>query len=81
METEVGSGMAATTILSAIVALCAVGELESVTLAVKLKVPAALGVPEICPVEALRLKPVGNDPALTLHVFGLVPPLAASVVP
>ena len=35
--------------------------LLSVTLTVKLKVPAAVGVPEICP-AALRLRPAGKLP-------------------
>ena len=50
----------ATVIESDAVAVCA-GLEESVTLAVKLYVPDALGVPEICPPVA-RLNPVGNCP-------------------
>jgi hypothetical protein len=54
------------------------GELESVTLTVKLKVPDAVGVPEIVPlVESVRAP--GNDPELTLQLYGVVPPVAASV--
>ncbi len=68
METGVAVDAAAITILSACVLLCAVGAVESVTWTVKLKVPAALGVPESCPVEAMRLRPVGNDPAVTLQL-------------
>jgi hypothetical protein len=45
------------------VADCA-GELESVTLAVKLNVPDCVGVPETCPVLAFRLSPFGSLPAL-----------------
>jgi hypothetical protein len=77
----VEDGGGPTTMLSAIVLLPAAREVESVTWTVKLKVPAAPGVPEICPVDALRLRPVGNDPALTLHAYGRVPPLATSAVP
>jgi hypothetical protein len=56
------------------------GLLESVTWTVKLKVPMVVGVPEITPVAALSVKPVGSDPLAIDHVYGEVPPLAASVV-
>jgi hypothetical protein len=60
----------------------ATGLLESFAVAVKLKVPLAVGVPEIVP-EAVavpcKLKPVGRLPVVTLHVTGNVPPLAATV--
>jgi hypothetical protein len=55
------------------------GEPESVTFIVKAKVPAAFGVPEIVPVEDM-VRPPGNAPELTLQLYGVVPPLAASVV-
>jgi hypothetical protein len=43
------------------------GELESVTLTVKLEVPVAVGVPEIVPaLESVR--PAGRDPELIDHV-------------
>jgi hypothetical protein len=52
-----------TVIDSASVALWGVGELESVTWAVKLVVPGApVGVPEMAPVEALRCSPGGRPP-------------------
>ena len=52
----------------------------SVTLAVKLDVPVAVGVPEITP-AALRDSPDGSVPLeRMLHVYGVVPPVAASVV-
>ena len=54
------SAGAATVIDNADVAVCA-GLEESVTLAVKLKAPEAVGVPEICPLVD-RLRPVGNWP-------------------
>jgi hypothetical protein len=41
--------------------LCA-GLLESVTLAVKLKVPAAVGVPEMRPLEEFSERPAGRLP-------------------
>jgi hypothetical protein len=50
----------------------------SAALMVKLKVPDAVGVPLKTPAE-LKLNPAGSVPALTDHVYGVVPPLAASV--
>ena len=52
--------------LSAFVVFCA-GLLESLTCAVKLKVPAALGVPVIAPLFAFRFKPAGRAPATIDH--------------
>ena len=75
-----GVTAAATVRVSAFVAVCAVGEVESVTLAVKLKVPDAVGVPEIAPVAADRVRPAGNAPELMLQLYGAAPPVAASVV-
>ena len=70
---------AATVRVNDFVAVCAVGVVESVTLAVKLKEPEAVGVPEIVPAED-SVRPPGNAPALMLQPYGVVPPLAASVV-
>ena len=72
-----GCGAAAIAILSAFVA-----ELfaASVTFTVNDEVPAVVGVPEIAPVDAVKLKPAGNVPALTLQVYGAVPLLACNVV-
>src|SRR5579872_2103275 len=53
--------------------------LASVTLTVKLDVPAAVGVPESTPVEALSVIPAGSVPLLTDQVYGAVPPLTVSV--
>jgi hypothetical protein len=53
-----------------------VGLEESETVAVKLKVPLAVGVPEIRPVLAARLRPAGRLPALIDQVYGVVPPVA-----
>jgi len=57
-------------------ALLAVVELLSVALTVKFAVPAADGVPLICPAE-LSDRPGGNAPDVIDHVYGGVPPLAA----
>ncbi len=68
---------AATAMLNFCVALCAVGVVESVTFTVKPKVPAAVGVPEIAPVEAFKFRPGGREEALMDQVYGVVPPVAA----
>jgi hypothetical protein len=59
----------------------AVIELASVTSAVKLNgLPVVVvGVPVMAPVEAFRLNPPGRAPLDTLHVKGVVPPVAVSV--
>ena len=59
---------------------CAVGAVESVTLAVKLNDPAVVGVPEIVPLAAAIVRPAGNVPELMLQLYGVVPPLAANIV-
>ena len=53
--------------------------LASVTFTVNDEVPDAVGVPEIAPVEAFSDRPAGSEPLLTLHEYGVVPPLACSV--
>ena len=47
----------------------------SVTLAVKLKVPAIVGVPERIP-DAARLTPGGGEPLVMLQVKGGLSPVA-----
>ena len=51
----------------------------SVAVIVKLKVPLALVVPVIAPVDVFNDKPVGKAPALTANVYGAVPPDAVIV--
>jgi hypothetical protein len=51
----------------------------SVTRTVKLAVPAVVGVPEMIPVLAARLKPAGKVPVVIDHVNGVVPPLTPNV--
>src|SRR3954467_79258 len=70
--------LALTAILSAFVAVC---PLLSLTCAMKLLVPELLGVPEIVPVEAPRVSPAGRVPETTDQLYGVTPPLAASVAP
>ena len=52
--------------------------LASVTCAVKLDAPGFVGVPLITPVFWFNDKPLGRDPMTIDHVYGCVPPLAAS---
>jgi hypothetical protein len=49
------------------VAVCGVG-LESFACAVKVKVPAVVGVPVIAPEEEFRFSPGGRDPEVILQV-------------
>jgi len=56
----------ATVMPSAIVALSAVGAVESVTFAVKLNVLDADGIPEILP-ELFKVRPGGSVPLPILH--------------
>jgi hypothetical protein len=50
----------------------------SVTFAVKVDDPAAVGVPVIAP-PADKLSPAGRDPFANDHEYPPVPPVAASV--
>ena len=63
-----GVTAAATVMLNDFVAVCAVGAVESVTLTVKLNVPAVVGVPEIVPLAVASVRPPGNAPALMLQL-------------
>src|SRR5690242_20340319 len=59
--------------------LLPVQPLASVTIIVKLKVPSADGLPEIKPLLALSVRPLGNEPETTWKVNGATPPTALSV--
>ena len=48
---------------------------ESTTCAVKLNVPAVVGVPVIAPVEAFNVSPGGSDPLMIENVYGATPPV------
>ena len=50
---------------------------ESTTLNVTVLLPVAVGVPASAP-PALSVRPLGNVPVRTLHVYGSVPPVAAT---
>jgi hypothetical protein len=52
--------------------------LLSVTVVVKVEVPVAVGVPEMVPVVAARVRPAGRLPELIDHVYDGVPPVADS---
>jgi len=78
VETCTGGTEAEVVMLRFAVMLCA-GELESVRVTVNENVPTAVGVPLICP-ELLSVRPDGREPELIDQLYGVVPPLAASVV-
>jgi hypothetical protein len=59
-------------------AFCAVNPDESLAVAVNWNVPLDVGVPEITP-PPLKFNPAGREPDVMLHVYGGVPPVAASV--
>jgi hypothetical protein len=52
---------------------------ESLTWIINGKLPACVGVPEICPFDAPSVRPAGNEPELTDQVYGKAPPVAVSV--
>jgi hypothetical protein len=69
-------GAAAETVIEAEADLVWAGLLLSFTVAVKLEVPVAVGVPEMVPVVAARLSPAGRLPELIDHVYEGLPPAA-----
>lgn len=52
---------------------------ESRTMVANVKDPACAGVPEIVPLDELRLKPVGNCPPDVTQEYGGTPPVTAKV--
>jgi hypothetical protein len=76
MEGCVIEGAALTVKLSAFVAA---SELASVTCIVKLLTPLPVGLPEIAPVLGVSASPVGKAPETIDQVYGVAPPVAASV--
>jgi hypothetical protein len=74
-----GAGVLAVVRVSDTVAVCA-GLLESVTLKVSAAPEtAAVGVPVIAPVAVFSDNPAGRVPLVSAQLYGVVPPLAASV--
>ena len=59
--------------------LVAVAPILSVTMIVKLKVPAVVGVPAIAPVDGVRVSPAGSKPVESDQVYGTAPPIAVRV--
>lgn len=66
------------TVIDAVADLAWEGLLLSVTVVVKVEVPVAVGVPEMVPVVAARVKPAGRLPELIDHEYNGVPPVAES---
>jgi hypothetical protein len=63
-----GDAGAEPTVIEAEADLLWAGLLLSFTVAVKAEVPVAVGIPEIVPEVAARVRPAGNLPALMDHV-------------
>ena len=59
-----------------LVPVVAVFPFESTTFAVKVKLPAVVGVPVIAPVEASNVRPGGKEPEVIEKVYGGTPPVA-----
>jgi hypothetical protein len=53
--------------------------LTSVAVILKLKTPGVVGVPEIRPVDGLRVRPFGSAPDEMVKVYGGIPPVAETV--
>jgi hypothetical protein len=73
-----GGALALVLMEKGLVAFCTCEE-ESVTCTVKLDWAALVGVPLIVPL-LVKLRPAGNVPDAIVHEYGLVPPVALSVV-
>jgi len=56
------------------------GELESLTCTVNAVLPEDEGIPEIAPELAFNESPAGNEPLEIDQPYGVVPPVAASVL-
>jgi hypothetical protein len=69
-------GAGAATIIDRGADLLCTGLPASVTDAVKLDVPLAVGLPEIRPLDVFRVSPAGSCPEAMLQVYGAVPPVA-----
>ena len=65
-------------IVNCLLAVCAV-VLESLTCTLNVKLPTWLGLPLKAPLEEFNPNPAGREPEVTDHVYGAVPPAAASV--
>ena len=74
-ETVIANAGAVMMIESGIDLVCA-GLDASATVAVTLKVPVTVGVPETRPVVAPRLSPAGRLPAVMDQLYGVMPPVA-----
>jgi hypothetical protein len=79
-EEEVIVSAAGATASDRVTDLVWAGVPASPTVAVRLTVPAAVGVPEIIPSDGTRLRPAGRLPEEIDHVYGAAPPLACRTV-
>lgn len=65
--------------LRAAIAVCGVGDVESVAVTVKFATPPTVGVPEITPVAAFKTKPRGRAPDVMAQDKGKTAPTACNV--
>lgn len=81
IDTTVTSGAAAsgcTSIVKSAVSMLGTAA-ESATCTVNVKSPTVVASPEISPLPASSASPSGSEPAMIDQVYGLMPPVAASV--
>ncbi len=76
-EATIANGGAATAIVTVDV-LFSDGVLASLSATLTEKFPLTVGIPEIIPVVGARDTPDGSLPAVMLHVYPGVPPVASS---
>jgi hypothetical protein len=74
------NGSAGWTVMLSCALAVAGGVSESVTFTVKFAMPAPAGTPVIAPVLLFKLKPCGKLPLVRLQLYGVIPPVAASMV-
>jgi hypothetical protein len=72
--------VAGTTAIDRLTDLLWTGFSVSTTVAVRLNVPATVGVPEMIPSDGTRVRPPGRLPEETDHRYGAAPPLACRTV-
>jgi hypothetical protein len=75
-EVIVSGCVAAATVKDTLAVAVCCAELESLTITVIGKLPLVVGVPEMMPVLAARLSPLGRLPEVIDQTKGAVPPVA-----
>jgi hypothetical protein len=78
-DDEVMTSNVGVTTTAAVAEAACVGLPLSVTVAVNVDIPLAIGTPEIVPADDARVRPWGSLPEVIDHTYGAVPPVAFSV--